>query len=134
CRLEADRSAPLGVHTVQIVAETEGPQRTLVHTRPLIDMKWQNVDLIPIALREDQMRLPPSVADRFAVQIAPPAPFTFELPEKEIVLPRYQKAAIPMVTTRVAGFEGPIAFEARGGQLAEKSEGRTRVYAEFPPA
>ena len=135
CRLEAEGSVPLGVHTVQIVAETEGPngfEHTLVHTRPLIDMKWQNVDLVPIALREDQMRLPPSVADRFAVQIAPPAPFAFELPEKEIVLPRYQKAAIPIVTSRSAGFEGPISFEARGGQLAEKSEGRTRVYAEFP--
>jgi len=131
CRLDADGSAPLGVHTVQIVAECNG-ERTLVATRPLIDMKWQNVDLIPIALREDQTRLPPSLADRFAVQIAPPAPFTFELGEKEIQLPRYQTAAIPVITTRAAGFDGPISFAARGGQLAEKTEGRTRVYAEFP--
>ena len=35
-----------------------------------------NVDLIPIALREDQKRLPPSLADRFAVQVTPPAPFS----------------------------------------------------------
>lgn len=133
CRLEASGSVPLGVHTVQIVAETEG-DRTLVHTRPLIDMKWQNVDLIPLALREDQMRLPPSLADRFAVQIAPPSPFTFELSEKDISLPRYQQAAIPIATTRSSGFEGPIAFEARGGQLAEESEGRTRVFARFPDA
>jgi hypothetical protein len=137
CRLEASESAPLGVHTVQIVAETDGPagaEHTLIQTRPLIDMKWQNVDLIPIALREDQTRLPPSLADRFAVQVAPPAPFTFELPEKDIELTRYQKAAIPVATRRTADFAGAITFEARGGQLAEKSEGRTRVYAEFPEA
>lgn len=131
CRLEAADSAPLGIHTVQIVAEVNG-ERTLVKTQPLIDMKWQNVDLIPIALREDQTRLPPSLADRFAVQITPPAPFAFEVSEKEILLPRYQKAAIPLAVSRAGGFAGPISFEARGGQLAEKNEGRTRVYAEFP--
>ncbi len=133
CRLEASESVPLGVHTVQIVAES-ADERTLVYTRPLIDMKWQNVDLIPLALREDQMRLPPGLADRFAVQIAPPSPFTFELAEKVISLPRYRQAAIPIVTTRAAGFEGSIAFEARGGQLAEESEGRTRVFARFREA
>src|SRR5205085_7193612 len=46
----------------------------------------------------------------------------------------YQKADIPVVTTRAPGFDGPIAFTTRGGQLAEKTEGRTRVYAEFPDA
>ncbi|HXD84974.1 MAG TPA: hypothetical protein VN641_00665 [Urbifossiella sp.] len=137
CRLEASGTAALGVHTVQIVAETagaHGAERTLVLTRPLIDMKWQNIDLIPIALREDQTRLPPSLTDRMAVQVTPPAPFSFDLPEKGVVLPRYRSAAIPVATTRVAGFDAPIAFAARGGQLAEKEEGRTRVYAEFPSA
>lgn len=137
CRLEANAAAPLGVQTIQIIAETDGPngpERRLVRTTPLIDMKWQNIDLIPIALREDQTRLPPGLADRFAVQVAPPAPFSFELPEAAIVLPRYQSAAIRVATTRIAGFDGPIEFAARGGQLAEKEEGRTRVYAEFPPA
>jgi hypothetical protein len=133
CRLEADGSAPHGVQTVQIVGKA-GSDRVPVNMRPLIDMKWQNVDLIPLALREDQTRLPPSLADRFAVQVTPPAPFRFELPEAEVLLPRYQCAAIPVRTERIAGFEGPIAFSARGGQLAEKSEGRTRVYAEIPDA
>jgi hypothetical protein len=133
CRLVANRSAPLGVHTVQIVAEA-GDHRTLATAKPLIDMKWQNVDLIPLALREDQSRLPFSLADRFAVQIAPPSPFEFELASEEILLPRYQKAAIPLTVSRAAGFDGRIAFDARGGQLAEKSEGRTRVYAEIPDA
>lgn len=133
CKLEADGSSALGLHTVQIVAEA-GMESVLVTTQPLIDIKKVNVDLIPIALRDDQRRLPPSVADRFAVFVTPPAPFTFELPQALVTLPRYQKAPIPIVTTRSAGFDGPIRFEARGGQLADKNEGRTRVYAEFPDA
>lgn len=131
CKLEAGASAPLGVHTLQIVAEC-GADKFLVRTRPLIDKKFQNVDLIPIALREDQTRLPPALADRFAVQITPPAPFTFELPEAKVTLSRYQTAPVPCAVTRAAGFDGPIAFAAVGGQLADKEEGRTRVYAEFP--
>jgi hypothetical protein len=133
CKLEVDGSAPLGLHTVQIAAECGG-EKWLVGTRPLIDRRYQNVDLIPIALREDQTRPPPSLADRFAVQVTPPSPFTFELTEKSVVLPRYQSAPIPIATTRVVGFDGPITFAATGGQLADKNEGRTRVYAEFPEA
>jgi hypothetical protein len=133
CKLEADGAAALGLHTVQIVAES-GTESVIVTTQPLIDKKKQNVDLIPIALRDDQRRLPPSVADRFAVFVTPPAPFTFELPQTLVTLPRYQKSPIATATTRTAGFDGPIHFEARGGQLADKNEGRTRVYAEFPDA
>lgn len=131
CKLEADASAPLGLHTLQILAECAG-EKVLVRTRPQIDKKFQNVDLIPIAMREDQTRLPPALADRFAVQITPPAPFTFELPEAKVTLSRYQTAPIPCAVTRAAGFDGPISFLAVGGQLADKEEGRTRVYAEFP--
>ncbi len=132
-KLSAAPGTPLGLHTVQIVAETP-TSPTLVRTRPLIDRQIVNVDLIPLALREDQTRLPPSLTDRFAVQVTPPAPFEFELPEANITLPRYQHAAIPIVTTRAGGFAGPITFTAKGGQLADKAEGRTRVYAEFPVA
>jgi hypothetical protein len=133
CKLEASPSTLLGMHTVQILADCGG-ERVLVRTQPLIDRKLVNVDLIPIALRDDQRRLPPALTDRFAVQVTPPAPFTFELPEPVVTLPRYQKAPIPVVTTRVPGFDGPISFRATGGQLADKNEGRTRVYAEFPDA
>jgi hypothetical protein len=133
CKLTADAKAALGLHTVQIVAEAVAEQ-VLVTTQPLIDVKRQNVDLIPIALREDQRRLPPSVAERFAVFVTPPVPFTFELPKAVVTLPRYQSAPIPVVTTRIPDFDGPIRFTATGGQLADKSEGRTRVYAEFPEA
>ena len=133
CKLEADGTAPPGVHTIQIVAACGG-EKFLVRTRPLIDKRTQNIDLIPISLREDQTRLPPSLTDRFAVQVTPPSPFTFELSEKTVTLPRYQSAPIPVTTTRASGFDGPVTFAATGGQLADKSEGRTRVYAEFPAA
>jgi hypothetical protein len=133
CKLAADASTPLGLYSVQIMAESAGT-RTLVRTQPLIDKQIINVDLIPLALREDQRRLPPSLTDRFAVQVTPPAPFTMELPESTVTLARYQHADVPVVTTRVSGFDGPVRLTATGGQLADKNEGRTRVYAEFPDA
>jgi hypothetical protein len=100
----------------------------------MIDRQLVNVDLIPYTLREDQRRLPPSVSDRLAVQVTEAAPFTVELAEPTVTLARYQQAAIPLVMTRKSGFDAPITFTARGGQLADKNEGRTRVYAEFPSA
>ncbi|WP_088254189.1 hypothetical protein [Fimbriiglobus ruber] len=139
CKLSAGSEASIGLHTIQIVAETKfeptGPViRTLVHTRPLIDRQLVNVDLIPHALREDQRRLPPGLAYRFAVQVTPPAPFAMELPEPAVTLARYQRAEFPIVVTRNPGFGGPVRFTAKGGQIAPKTEGRTRVYAEFPDA
>ena len=133
CRIETAAGTPLGIYAPQIVAEV-GSVKTLVRTQPLIDKRLINVDLIPHALREDQTRLPPSLTDRFALQITPPSPFTMELPEKSITLARYQKSGVPIVTTREKGFAEPIAFSAKGGQLADKNEGRTRVYAEFADA
>ncbi len=129
CRLHAAADTPLGLHTLRIRAG-----KAPVRTRPMIDRQLLNVDLIPYTLREDQRRLPPSVTDRLALQITEPAPFTFEIAADAVVLPRYQHAPIPIITTRSAGFDGPITFTARGGQLADKAEGRTRVYADFAPA
>lgn len=138
CKLSASPETAAGVYTVQIVAEPAkadgGAARTMVRTLPLIDRKRVNVDLIPYALREDQRRLPVALTDRFALQIAPASPFTFELPENLVTLGRYQRADFPMVTTRAAGFDGLIVFTARGGQLAEKEDVRTRVYAAFSDA
>ncbi len=137
CKLSAAPDAALGLHTLQILARPAalpGAPPTLVRTRPMIDKQLLNVDLIPYGLREDQRRLPPALTDRFAVQVTPPSPFTVELPEALVTLGRYQHADFPVVTTRVPGFDGPIAFSAKGGQLADKEEGRTRVYAEFPEA
>ena len=134
CKLAAATDAPVGVHTLQILAcpaAIKDAAPTLVRTRPLIDQQIVNVDLIPHALREDQRRLPPALADRFAVQVTPAAPFTVELPEALVTLGRYQQVSFPIAVTRRKGFAGPITFSAQGGQIAPKEEGRTRVYAEF---
>jgi len=131
CKLAAGPDAPLGIHTLQIRASGESAPATLARTHPLIDRQIVNVDLIPHALREDQQRLPPSLTDRFALQVTPPSFFTFELPEPLATLGRYQHVDFPLNITRKKGFDGPITFSARGGQLAPKEEGRTRVYAEF---
>src|SRR5262249_29799212 len=90
--------------------------------------------LIPHALREDQRRLPPTLTDRFALQVTPPSFFTFELPEPLVTLGRYQHADFPIAVARGKGFDGPLAFRAKGGQIAPKEECRTRVYAEFTQA
>ncbi len=136
CKLRASEATPLGLHTLQIWATTKGttPMKRLVRTQPMIDRQLLNVDLIPYTLREDQRRLPASVSDRFSLQVTEPSPFTFELSEALVTLSRYQQAPVPIVTTRKPGFDSAITFTARGGQLADKAEGRTRVYAEFPEA
>jgi hypothetical protein len=135
CKLAAGPTAPLGIHTLQIRADLGEPGASatggLVRTRPLIDRQIVNVDLIPHALREDQLRLPPALTDRFALQVTPPSFFTFELPQPLATLGRYQQVDFPLTVTRGKGFAGPITFAAKGGQLAPKEEGRTRVYAEF---
>jgi hypothetical protein len=142
CKLAAGPDAPLGIHTLQIRAEPGASEpgasatgvnswSTIARTRPLIDRQIVNVDLIPHALREDQHRLPPSLTDRFALQVTPPSFFTFELPAPLATLGRYQHVDFPLSVARKKGFDGPITFSARGGQLAPKEEGRTRVYAEF---
>ena len=133
CRLAATADAPLGLHTLQVVAK-HGATPVGVRTQPLIDRQIFNVDLIPYGLREDQRWLPPACTDRFALQITPPAPFSVELPETQVTLGRYQSVDFPIVTSRVAGFDGPISFTVKGGQLGPKEEGRTRVYAELPDA
>ncbi|MBL8793233.1 MAG: hypothetical protein JNM56_04960 [Planctomycetia bacterium] len=137
-RLSANGDAPLGLHALQIVAQPvaadSGVAAVPVRTMPLIDRRRVNVDLIPYALREDQQRLPAALTDRLAVQITPAAPFTVELTEALVTLGRYQHADIPIVTTRVPGFDAPISFTARGGQLGNKEDIRTRVFAEFPQA
>jgi hypothetical protein len=135
CKLSAGATTPLGLHSLRILARAgaDAP-KVVVRTRPLVDRQLLNVDLIPYSLREDQRRLPPSVGDRLALLVTEAAPFTVELAEPTVTLPRYQQAAIPLVLTRKSGFDAPITFTARGGQLADKNEGRTRVYAEFAVA
>jgi len=137
CMLSAAAGAPLGVHTLQIMARpVDSPDAlpSLVRCRPMIDKQIVNVDLIPYGLREDQRRLPPALTDRFALQVTPPAPYDVQLAEEQVTLGRYQHVEFAIVITREKGFTGPVTFSAKGGQIAPKEEGRTRVYAEFPTA
>ena len=138
CKLSASSAVPAKLYSLQMIAEPiaaeSGAVPTLVRTLPLIDRRRVNVDLIPYALREDQRRLPAPLTDRLAILVTPPAPFTMELTEPLVALGRYQYADIPITTTRSPGFDGAITFTARGGQLADKNDVRTRVYAEFPMA
>lgn len=134
CQLSATADTPRITQTIQIIAQEMNvahPRMGLVRTQPLIDKQLHNVDLIPIGLREDQRRLPPSVTDRFALQIVPPSPIEFNAPA-EVLVPRYQLGKVPLNINRVAGFKADVHFTAKGGQLAAKTEGRTRVYAELP--
>ena len=127
CKLAATKDAPLGLGTLQIqadisVANASGSS-TFVRTQPLIDRQIVNVDLIPHGLREDQRRLPPSLTDRFALQVTPASFFTFELPESLVTLSRYQHADFPLAVTPCKGFAGPLAFKAKGG----RSSGRRKA-------
>ncbi|MBY0229853.1 MAG: hypothetical protein K2W96_11275 [Gemmataceae bacterium] len=133
CKLSASSKAALGLRNLRLRASA-GKRSFLVRSRPLIDRQLLNVDLIPYSLREDQRRLPPTVSGEIALMVTEASPFSFDLKQEAVVLARYQGAPIPLVTTRAKGFDAPIRFVARGGQLADKEEGRTRVYAEFPEA
>lgn len=137
CRLIAADSAAVGVSTIQIVGRAKAGETALeavVRTQPLVDRQLHNVDLIIYALREEQRHLPPSLIDRVAVQVTPPAPYTIEFPEQVVVLPRFQSVAFPAVITRVAGFDGPLSFEAKGGQIGLETEFRRQIYGRFPNA
>ncbi len=133
CRLSTTKDAALGLQSLQIIGEcTAGTM--VVRTQPLIDKQIVNIDQILYGMREDQRRLPFALNDQLALQVTSPSPFTMEIAEPTITLTRYGQVPIPIVLTRVADFTGPITFTAKGGQLADKANGRTRVYADFPEA
>jgi len=128
-----------GLYSVQVVARmrAEGRERTAVATTlPLIDRlpTGRGPHGEPFELREDQRRLPPSLTDRIAILVTPPSPYTFELPDRLVVLPRYLETSFRLETSRVAGFDGPISFVARGGSLEPLNLQKPRLKAELPPA
>src|SRR5262249_43580791 len=84
--------------------------------------------------REDQRRLPPTLTDRVAVVVTPSSPFDFNLSEARVVLPRYLSAPFRIETTRAPGFDAPITFEARGGQLEDDGQRRRSMSADVPAA
>ncbi|MFO0953761.1 MAG: hypothetical protein U0835_21915 [Isosphaeraceae bacterium] len=137
--IEVDRSVPLGLYSVRVIATAKAGVQdvsAVATTLPLIDRlpTGHGPHGEPFELREDQRRLPPSLTDRVAVLVVEPSPFTFELPSKLVVLPRYLDAEFPLETTRQAGFDAPIAFEARGGTLEPLMLQKPRVKADLPPA
>lgn len=136
-RLLAAGNAPLGIHTFTIEAKSTAgdlPLTARLSVQPLVDRQLLNVDLIKYALRDNQRYLPPSVTNCVALQITPPAPFTVELAEPLVTLPRYLQTEVKIGIGRKSGFEGALQFAASGGQLGEESQGRRQVFGRYPVA
>lgn len=142
-RVYADAKTPLGLSTIQITATGtisaagDVPEKTftaIAKVRPMIDKQLLNVDLIKYSLRVNQRKLPPSMADRIALQVTPPAPFTMDLPETALTLVRFLSIELPIATTRRPEFKSPITFKAIGGQIGEESEIRRQIYVRSIPA
>ena len=129
--LVCDASTEPGVYTIQVEAVSKANSKitTLAATRPLIDRRptGRGPHGEPFELREDQRRLPPTLSERIAVLVLPTSPFDFELASPLVTLPRYQTAEIQVKTTRIAGFEGPIQFVARGSELDQNQLRKPRV-------
>jgi hypothetical protein len=130
---------PEGLYSVQVVARirTDGIERTSIATTlPLVDRlpSGRGPHGEPFELREDQRRLPPSLTDQIAVLVTPPAPYTFELPDRSVILPRYLEATFRLATTRALGFDAPITFVARGGSLEPLNLQKPRIVAKIAPA
>jgi hypothetical protein len=145
CRLTATDQASVGLATIQILGrfqkeqEEDGQEEAvaieaIASTHPLIDRQIRNKDRILLALRPDQRRLPFSLSDRIALQITPPPPFDIELPDQDVLLPKYQTAAFRIVTKRRSGFSAPLKFHVRGGQIGDEAEERVSVFARIPDA
>ena len=137
--IEVDPSVPPGVYSLRIEGDG-GADKASVHavarTQPLVDRLPTGTGPHgePFELREDQRRLPPSLTDRLALLVLPPAPFDFELAASEVVLPRYGSADFRIDATRTDGFAGPVEFVARGGQLEQNRLQMPTVIATIPAA
>ncbi len=137
CRLIASPTAAESVATLQIIGLATAQEQTLTAvatTHPLIDRQTANKDRQLTALRPDQRELPPSLANRLALQVTAPAPFQFELPDEQVLLPKYQTADIRLATRREANFSEAISFSARGGQMGDEREERVQLYFRAPEA
>lgn len=139
CRIVASGDAPMGVSTLEIVGHWKSEDgksnaEGVVTVRPLIDRQIIDKDRRLYSLRDNQLRLPPSLRSRLALMIAPPAPFSIELPEELVVLTKYQTASFTIATTRSGGFDSPIVFTATGGQVGVEEQERDNVYVTIPIA
>lgn len=139
CKLITTDAAPVGISTVQILGRcvaTDGQQtaESLVRVWPQVDRVLRNKDRIPYAPRDNQSQLPPSVPERLALQITPPAPFSVEVPMSELLMTKYQPASFSIETARVNGFAAPISFMATGGQIGTEDEERDNIFLKAPDA
>ncbi len=137
CRLSASPDAAEGLATLQLVGRARVNDRlveAVAAVHPLIDRQLMNKDRILFALRPDQRELPPSLTDRIALQVTAPPPFDFTLPDAQLMMPKYQTAQLRIETRREPGFDAPISFAARGGQIGDEREERVQVYFRAPQA
>ena len=141
CRLVATGEAPLGISTLEIVGRWKSEDgmdnaEAIVSVHPMIDRQQIDKDRRYYSLRDNQLRLPPSLTSRFSLMITPPAPFSVGPAKELIVLTKYQTASFPITTQRTAnvGFDAPIIFRATGGQIGVEEQERDNVFAHIPDA
>ena len=136
--LFCDASTPAGFYTLQVQAVLKSNPRitTLASTRPLVDRlpTGRGPHGEPFELREDQRRLPPSLTERIALLVLPAFPFDFDVAQPLVTLPRYQTTTFQVKATRAAGFDSPIRFAARGGELEQDRLRKPRVSSRFDEA
>jgi hypothetical protein len=134
-----DEKTPAGVYTLQIRATAKHKDKelqTFARTQPLVDRlpTGRGPHGEPFELREDQRRLPPSLTDRIAVVVLPHSPYDFALTAPLVTLPRYMQTEFSIETTRIEGFDAPITFVARGGQLEHNRLQMPSIKPEIPDA
>lgn len=141
CRLVATGDAPQGISTLEIVGRWKSEDgmsnaEAIVSVHPMIDRQQIDKDRRYYSLRDNQLRLPPSLTSRFALMITPPAPFSVEPATESIVLTKYQTASFGITTQRdvAADFDAPIVFRATGGQIGVEEQERDNVFAHIPDA
>jgi len=139
CRLQASDAAAPGISTLEIIGHwksADGQQQAtgVVGFHPMIDRQRIDKDRRLYTLRENQLRLPPSLRTRLALMIAPPAPFSVTLPDTSVILTKYQTQTFPIHTRRESDFTSPIRFELTGGQIGVREQERDNVYAVVPNA
>ncbi|MBC8353554.1 MAG: PPC domain-containing protein [Planctomycetes bacterium] len=137
--LLVDESTPAGIYTLQVVGtavHNDMELRSVARTQPIIDRlpTGRGPHGEPFELREDQRRLPPSLTDRIAVVVLPKSPYNFEVKSQLVTLPRYLETTFEIETTRAAGFDAPITFVARGGQLEQNRLRKPSIIQNIPDA
>lgn len=119
---------------VQQVVEGEVKAESYAKTQPLVDRipTGRGPHGEPFELREDQRRLPASLQDQIAVLVTPEIPFDFKVNTSDVLLARYQHAEFKFDVTFDEGFQQPVIFEARGGELEQDRLRAPRVIAAIP--